>query len=92
MDKIKTSITELFSIDYPIIQGGMIWCSGHKLVSAVSNCGGLGLIGGGSMRPELFREHIRGCKNFFHFCGKSRKIYIFPKRERMQSCSRGFKC
>ncbi len=62
MDKIKTSITELFSIDYPIIQGGMIWCSGHKLVSAVSNCGGLGLIGGGSMRPELFREHIKKTK------------------------------
>ncbi len=60
--KIKTRITELFKIDYPIIQGGMIWCSGHKLVSAVSNCGGLGLIGGGSMRPEIFREHLKKTK------------------------------
>ncbi len=60
--KIRTKITELFNIEYPIIQGGMIWCSGHELVSAVSNNGGLGLIGGGSMRPEIFREHIRKTK------------------------------
>jgi enoyl-[acyl-carrier protein] reductase II len=51
-------ICELFGIEYPIIQGGMIWCSGWELVSAVSNAGGLGLIGAGSMDPEILREHI----------------------------------
>ena len=55
-------ITELFNIKYPIIQGGMIWASGWKLVSAVSNAGGLGLIGSGSMYPEVLREHIQKCK------------------------------
>jgi enoyl-[acyl-carrier protein] reductase II len=56
-------ITQLFKIKYPIIQGGMIWNSGYKLASAVSNAGGLGLIGAGSMYPEVLREHIRKCKN-----------------------------
>ena len=55
-------ITQLFGIKYPIIQGGMIWCSGWKLASAVSNAGGLGLIGSGSMYPEVLREHIIKCK------------------------------
>jgi enoyl-[acyl-carrier protein] reductase II len=55
-------ITELFKIKYPIIQGGMIWCSGWELASAVSNAGGLGLIGSGSMYPEVLKEHIRKCK------------------------------
>ncbi len=55
-------ITQLFGIKYPIVQGGMIWVSGWKLASAVSNAGGLGLIGGGSMRPDVFREHVRKCK------------------------------
>jgi enoyl-[acyl-carrier protein] reductase II len=55
-------ITTLFSIQYPIIQGGMIWNSGYKLASAVSNSGGLGLIGAGSMYPEVLREHIQKCK------------------------------
>jgi enoyl-[acyl-carrier protein] reductase II len=55
-------ITSLFNIKYPIIQGGMIWNSGYKLASAVSNAGGLGLIGAGSMYPEVLREHIRKCK------------------------------
>lgn len=55
-------ITELFNIQYPIIQGGMIWVSGWKLASAVSNAGGLGLIGSGSMYPEVLREHIQKCK------------------------------
>jgi enoyl-[acyl-carrier protein] reductase II len=54
--------TQLFKIQYPIIQGGMIWCSGWKLASAVSNAGGLGLIGSGSMNPEILTEHIRKCK------------------------------
>ena len=55
-------ITALFKIKYPIIQGGMIWNSGYKLASAVSNAGGLGLIGAGSMYPEVLREHIQKCK------------------------------
>ena len=55
-------ITSLFGIKYPIIQGGMVWCSGWKLASAVSNCGGLGLLGAGSMRPEILREHITKMK------------------------------
>ncbi len=55
-------ITQLFNIKYPIIQGGMIWNSGYKLASAVSNSGGLGLIGAGSMYPEVLREHIQKCR------------------------------
>lgn len=55
-------ITQLFDIQYPIIQGGMIWASGWRLVSAVSNSGGLGLLGSGSMSAEVLREHIRKCK------------------------------
>jgi Dioxygenases related to 2-nitropropane dioxygenase len=55
-------ITSLFNIRYPIIQGGMVWCSGWRLASAVSNAGGLGLIGAGSMHPETLCEHIRKCK------------------------------
>ncbi len=55
-------ITTLFNIKYPIIQGGMIWNSGYKLASAVSNAGGLGLIGAGSMYPDVLREHIQNCK------------------------------
>lgn len=55
-------ITRLFNIDYPIIQAGMIWASGWRLASAVSNAGGLGLIGSGSMYPDVLREHIQKCK------------------------------
>ena len=55
-------ICTLFNVQYPIIQGGMIWNSGWRLASAVSNSGGLGLIGAGSMHPEVFREHIQKCK------------------------------
>jgi len=55
-------ITELFNIQYPIIQAGMIWCSGWELASAVSNAGGLGIIGSGSMYPDILREHVRKCK------------------------------
>nr|WP_303688060.1 nitronate monooxygenase [Nonlabens dokdonensis] len=58
----QNAITQLFNIKYPIIQGGMIWASGHKLVTAVSNAGGLGLIGAGSMYPEVLREHIQKTK------------------------------
>ena len=55
-------ITQLFSIDYPIVQAGMVWASGWKLASAVSNAGGLGLIGAGSMYPDVLKEHIQKCK------------------------------
>lgn len=55
-------ICEIFNIKYPIIQGGMVWCSGWRLASAVSNAGGLGLIGSGSMYPEILRENIQKCK------------------------------
>ncbi len=55
-------ITSLFNIELPIIQGGMVWCSGWKLATAVSNAGGLGLIGAGSMHPDTFQEHIRKAK------------------------------
>ena len=55
-------ICQLFGIQYPIIQGGMVWCSGWRLASAVSHAGGLGLIGAGSMHPEVLREHIRKCQ------------------------------
>lgn len=55
-------ICNLFGIEYPIIQGGMVWCSGWRLASAVSNAGGLGLLGAGSMHPEVLREHIRKCR------------------------------
>ncbi|MFN4110640.1 MAG: NAD(P)H-dependent flavin oxidoreductase [Ignavibacteria bacterium] len=60
---MKNRITELFEIEYPIIQAGMVWVSGYKLATAVSECGGLGLIGAGSMKPELLREHIQKAKN-----------------------------
>jgi enoyl-[acyl-carrier protein] reductase II len=62
MPDFKNRITALFKIDYPIIQAGMIWASGWRLASAVSNAGGLGLIGAGSMYPDVLREHIRKCK------------------------------
>lgn len=60
--KMKTRITELFGIEYPIIQAGMVWVSGWKLASSVSNYGGIGLIGSGSMKPDLLKEHIQKCK------------------------------
>ncbi|MDP2088401.1 MAG: nitronate monooxygenase [Flavobacteriaceae bacterium] len=59
---MTTRITKLFKIQFPIIQGGMIWVSGYKLAAAVSNAGGLGLIGAGSMYPEVLREHLQKCK------------------------------
>lgn len=59
----ENNITRLFNISYPIIQAGMVWASGWELASAVSNAGGLGLIGSGSMYPDVLREHIRKCKS-----------------------------
>jgi len=60
--KLKNRITELFGIQYPIIQAGMVWTAGWRLASEVSICGGLGLIGAGSMKPDLLREHIQKCR------------------------------
>jgi enoyl-[acyl-carrier protein] reductase II len=62
MSDFRNPVTDLFNIQYPIIQAGMVWTSGWKLASAVSNAGGLGLIGSGSMHPGVLREHIRKCK------------------------------
>lgn len=59
---MKKRITELFGVKYPIVQGGMIWCSGWELASAVSNAGGLGVIGSGSMYPDVLEEHVIKCK------------------------------
>ncbi|MCE3294341.1 MAG: nitronate monooxygenase [Crocinitomicaceae bacterium] len=59
---MQNRITELFKIKYPIVQAGMIWCSGWELASAVSNAGGLGIIGSGSMYPQVLDEHLRKCK------------------------------
>ncbi len=59
---MNTKITKLFGVKYPIIQAGMVWVSGWRLASAVSNCGGLGLIGAGSMKTELLKEHIQKCR------------------------------
>ena len=60
---MKNRITKLFNIKYPIIQAGMVWCSGWRLASAVSNSGGLGVIGSGSMSPDVLREHIQKCRS-----------------------------
>ncbi len=59
---MDTAITKLFNVQYPLIQAGMIWCSGWELASAVSNAGGLGIIGSGSMYPDVLEEHIQKCK------------------------------
>src|SRR5689334_1466048 len=58
----QNRVTKLFNIDVPVVQAGMVWTSGWRLASAVSNAGGLGLIGAGSMHPEVLQEHIRKCK------------------------------
>jgi enoyl-[acyl-carrier protein] reductase II len=62
MNPPENRVSKLFSISVPLIQAGMVWCSGWRLASAVSNAGGLGLLGAGSMYPEILREHIRKCK------------------------------
>lgn len=62
INTMENRITKLFNIKYPIIQGGMVWCSGWRLASAVSNNGGLGLLGAGSMHPEVLVEHIHKMK------------------------------
>ncbi|MGB6150557.1 MAG: nitronate monooxygenase [Pricia sp.] len=64
---MKNRITELFGVQYPIVQAGMVWASGWRLASAVSNAGGLGLLGAGSMYPEVLREHIQKCQQATEF-------------------------
>src|SRR6478736_5243884 len=59
---MTSRIQKLFNIKYPIVQAGMVWCSGWRLASAVSNAGGLGLIGSGSMHPDTLREHVTKCR------------------------------
>lgn len=78
-------ITQLFKIKYPIIQGGMIWNSGYKLASAVSNAGGLGLIGAGSMYPEVLREHIQKCKKATDFPFGVNVPMLYPNIEEIMN-------
>ena len=63
---MKNRILDLFSIKYPIVQAGMVWCSGWRLAAAVSNSGGLGVIGAGSMSPDLLKEHVQKCRSNTH--------------------------
>jgi enoyl-[acyl-carrier protein] reductase II len=78
---MKNRITNLFQIKYPLIQAGMIWNSGWKLASAVSNAGGLGLIGAGSMYPEVLREHIQKCKKATKFTFGVNVPMLYPNIE-----------
>jgi len=61
---MSNRITTLFNVEYPIVQAGMVWCSGWRLAAAVSSAGGLGIIGAGSMYPEVLREHIQNKKSY----------------------------
>src|SRR5688500_10758469 len=63
MNRTINSVCQLFNVKFPIIQAGMVWCSGWRLASAVSNAGGLGLIGAGSMNAAILREHIQKCRS-----------------------------
>lgn len=74
-------ITSLFGIKYPIIQAGMVWCSGWRLASAVSNAGGLGLLGAGSMHPETLREHIQKCRAATHHAFGVNIPLMYPQIE-----------
>ncbi len=76
-------ICNLFGIEYPVIQGGMVWCAGWKLASAVSNAGGLGLIGAGSMHPEILEEHIRKTKKATSKTFGVNVPLLYPEQERI---------
>ena len=78
---MQNKITQLFNSTYPIVQGGMIWNSGWKLASAVSNAGGLGLIGAGSMYPDVLREHIQKCKKATDFPFGVNVPMLYPNLE-----------
>ncbi|MBR5856172.1 MAG: nitronate monooxygenase [Bacteroidales bacterium] len=75
---MENRICKLFNIEYPIIAGGMVWCSGWRLASAVSKCGGLGLIGAGSMHPDNLRHHIRACKEALTYTAPDGKVACKP--------------
>lgn len=77
----SNSITSLFNIQYPIIQAGMIWASGWRLASAVSNAGGLGIIGAGSMYPDVLKEHIKKCKAATHKPFAANLPLLYPSIE-----------
>ncbi|MDN5201580.1 nitronate monooxygenase [Fulvivirgaceae bacterium BMA10] len=83
MSDFKNSITELFGIKYPIVQAGMVWCSGWELASAVSNAGGLGLIGSGSMHPDTLRIHIQKCKKATNFPFGVNVPLLYPEIEQL---------
>jgi enoyl-[acyl-carrier protein] reductase II len=78
-------ICKLFGIQYPVVQGGMVWCSGWRLASAVSNCGGLGLIGAGSMHPEILEEHIRNTKAATNKPFGVNVPLLYPETERIMN-------
>ena len=78
---IENRVVELFGIKYPIIQAGMIWCSGWKLASAVSNSGGLGIIGSGSMYPDVLKKHIIKCKKATNFPFAVNLPLLYPNIE-----------
>lgn len=83
---MKTSVTELFNIEYPIVSGGMVWCSGWRMAAAVSQAGGLGLIGAGSMHPETLVEHITKARAALAGSGKPFGVNIplfYPEIERV---------
>lgn len=80
---MNNRVTNLFNIEYPIIQAGMVWCSGWKLASAVSNAGGLGLIGSGSMLPEILNEHILKCKSATYRPFGVNVPLLYPKIEKL---------
>lgn len=80
---MNNRVTNLFNIEYPIIQAGMVWCSGWKLASAVSNAGGLGLIGSGSMLPEILNEHILKCKSATYRPFGVNVPLLYPKIENL---------
>ena len=85
MKDISNRVTELFNIQYPIIQAGMVWCSGWRLASAVSNAGGLGIIGAGSMRPEILQEHIQKCKQATNRPFGVNVPLLYPEMDRIMS-------
>ena len=85
MSKSGNRICDLFSIEYPIVQAGMVWCSGWRLASAVSEAGGLGLIGAGSMYPETLREHIRKCRQATPKAFGVNVPLLYPEIERLMS-------
>src|SRR4051812_16628195 len=82
---MENRITSLFNIKYPIIQAGMVWCSGWKLASAVSNAGGLGIIGAGSMYPEVLRTHIQKCKANTRFPFAVNVPLMYPNVEQIMN-------